>query len=130
MPPRCPIDDLFICIQCRRLPMFTAIILTWAIFFLGLPFWVDQILTYNLYLHGSGTARAAFHSVTMADYLMTIDSDDESSPPKVAKVSKAEVEDASLNLDFVFDLSADPYADTFNGATGVEDVVKTGTKPV
>lgn len=65
--------------------------------------------------------------LTMSDYIMTIDSDVEDSPP----VFKNEaIDDAKLDPDFVFDLAGDPYSDFINKPLGVEDIVKTGSKPV
>jgi len=69
------------------------------------------------------------HSIgTMADYLMTIDSDVEDSPlPKFTKAVQPETENAHLNTEFTFDIEGDPYTDIFGYQ---KDVVKKGTKPV
>lgn len=65
----------------------------------------------------------------MSDYIMTIDSDAEDSTiPSTSK--KESIDDAKLDLDFVFDLSGDPYSEFMNKSLGIEDLVKTGSKPV
>ena len=63
---------------------------------------------------------------------MTIDSDTEDVPiPSGSKSSKKEpADDAKLDLDFVFDLSGDPYIDLTNKSNGLQDLVKAGSKPV
>ncbi|KAH6917362.1 ATP-dependent RNA helicase drs1 [Coprinopsis sp. MPI-PUGE-AT-0042] len=58
----------------------------------------------------------------MAEFIMTIDSDEEE--PSSLKTSK-ETADEALNPDFIFDAGAD-YEDIFDGA--VQDQVKSGTK--
>jgi ATP-dependent RNA helicase DDX27 len=60
----------------------------------------------------------------MAEFIMTIDSDDEEQSS--FKKTKEAAEEA-LNPDFVFDAGAD-YEDIFDGA--VQDQVKAGTKTV
>lgn len=72
----------------------------------------------------------------MSDFVMTIDSDAEDVPisstskaPKAPKKSEP-VDDAKLDPDFVFDIAGDPYIDLTNKATGLGDLVKTGSKPV
>ncbi|KAJ7492598.1 DEAD-domain-containing protein [Mycena latifolia] len=60
----------------------------------------------------------------MYDYVLTIDSDVE--PDVLPTKSK---DDADLNPEFVFDLSADPYADILGHQIALHDVVKGGTKP-
>lgn len=67
------------------------------------------------------------------DYVMTIESDTEEAPPaSSSKAGKSTVppEDAQLNPDFVFDLTGDPYNDLLGGSVDVEDLVKSGSKPV
>lgn len=69
----------------------------------------------------------------MSDYVMTIDSDTEDVPiPSTSKSSKKlePADDAKLDPDFVFDLAGDPYIDLTNQNLGVNDLVKTGSKPV
>ena len=63
------------------------------------------------------------------DFVMTINSDDEDIPTKSSK-SKDLPEDTQLNPDFTFDLHGDPYADLLGNTEDIEDMVKTGTKPV
>ncbi|KAF9527593.1 ATP-dependent RNA helicase drs1 [Crepidotus variabilis] len=75
----------------------------------------------------------------MADYIMTIDSDNEDaptpSPSKSGKKSEKSLkslepaDDAKLDLDFVFDAAGDPYVDFSTEAMGFDDLVKTGSKP-
>jgi hypothetical protein len=66
------------------------------------------------------------------DFIMTLDSGDEGEVEEpllpTKKIAKGSELDDSLNPDFTFDLSGDPYAD----ALGVEggDIVKTGSRPV
>lgn len=60
----------------------------------------------------------------MADYVMTVDSDTEEPSNPTKGVSD------DLNPEFVFDLSADAYGDLLSGHTELQDVVKTGSKPV
>lgn len=63
---------------------------------------------------------------------MTIESDTEDVPiPSGSKSSKTEpADDAKLDPDFVFDLTGDPYIDLTNDTIGLQDLVKTGSKPV
>ena len=63
---------------------------------------------------------------------MTIDSDTEDVPiPSGSTSSKKEpADDAKLDLDFVFDLSGDPYIDLTSKSIGLQDLVKAGSKPV
>jgi len=72
------------------------------------------------------------YPTTMSDYVMTIDSDTEDAPiPSGSKSSKTEpADDAKLDPDFVFDLTGDPYIDLTNNSIGLQDLVKTGSKPV
>ena len=63
------------------------------------------------------------------DFVMTIESDDEGVANKSSK-SKDPVEDAQLNPEFTFDLSADPYTDFLDGTSNIQDLVKEGSKPV
>ncbi|KAH9480511.1 nucleolar DEAD-box protein required for synthesis of 60S ribosomal subunit [Psilocybe cubensis] len=73
----------------------------------------------------------------MSDYVMTIDSDPEDIPiPSTSKPSKSKsknanvpADDANLDPDFVFDVAGDPYIDLTNEAMGLQDFVKTGSKP-
>ncbi|KAG6857580.1 hypothetical protein H0H87_000179 [Tephrocybe sp. NHM501043] len=66
----------------------------------------------------------------MADYVMTLDSDSEEySLPKPVKASKVDTEDTSLNPEFVFDISGDPYVDIVGQSSQYGDLVKKGTKP-
>ena len=69
------------------------------------------------------------------DFVMTLDSDTEDLPPppptKQAKgKQKAVDDDAQLNPNFTFDISGDPYGDLLDGPDAVEDLVKSGSKPV
>jgi ATP-dependent RNA helicase DDX27 len=65
------------------------------------------------------------------DFIMTLDSGDEEEEvgeipvPTKKSVTGKEVDD-SLNPDFTFDLSGDPYVDVVESG----DIVKTGSKPV
>lgn len=63
------------------------------------------------------------------DFIMTIDSGDELDtydvPIPVKKTGKGVEVDESLNPDFIFDPTGDPYVDIIHA-----DVVETGTKPV
>ena len=61
------------------------------------------------------------------DFVMTIISDDEDD---AAKPSKFKDDEAQLNPDFTFDLQGDPYAEFLDASSNVEDLVKTGSKPV
>ena len=63
----------------------------------------------------------------MSDYIMTIDSDAEDLPSTSKNDS---IDDAKLDPDFVFDLAGDPYSEIINKSLGIEDFVKTGSKPV
>ncbi|KAI0051695.1 DEAD-domain-containing protein [Auriscalpium vulgare] len=64
---------------------------------------------------------------------MTIDSDDDETPPEPVKRSKsskvADPEDAQLDPTFTFDLSGDPYAELLDGGLDLVDLVKKGSKP-
>lgn len=62
------------------------------------------------------------------DFIMTLDSGDEEEVevPAAKKSAKGNEVDDSLNPDFTFDLSGDPYVDVVESG----DVVKTGSKPV
>ena len=60
------------------------------------------------------------------DFIMTIDSDDEQSPP--SRSMKVDPEDSQLNTEFSFDFG-DPYADAI-GCGNLNDLVKKGSKPV
>ncbi|KAF8964183.1 ATP-dependent RNA helicase drs1 [Flammula alnicola] len=68
----------------------------------------------------------------MSDFIMTIDSDTEDVPiPSTSKSSKKQepVDDTKLDPDFVFDLAGDPYIDLTTKSIGLDDLVKTGSKP-
>ena len=60
----------------------------------------------------------------MSDYILTIDSDTEDTFKTDA------IEDVKLDPDFVFDPAGDPYSEIINKSFGIEDFVKTGSKPV
>jgi ATP-dependent RNA helicase DDX27 len=64
------------------------------------------------------------------DFIMTIDSDDEEKMQKKTSKDTEVVDDAQLNPDFVFDLSGDPYSDLLGDASGPQDHVTKGSKPV
>lgn len=67
------------------------------------------------------------------DFVLTIDSDMEDAPqPPSGKAGKpsAPGDDAQLNPDFVFDLTGDPYDELLGTSIEVDDLVKTGSKPV
>ena len=59
----------------------------------------------------------------MSDYILTIDSDTED-------IKNDSIDDVKLNPDFVFDPAGDPYSEIINKSFGIEDFVKTGSKPV
>ena len=64
---------------------------------------------------------------------MTIDSDTEDVPiPSTSKASKTvgPADDTKLDPDFVFDIGGDPYIDLTSRGAGLDDLVKTGSKPV
>ncbi|GLB36171.1 putative DEAD-domain-containing protein [Lyophyllum shimeji] len=66
----------------------------------------------------------------MADYVMTLDSDSEGPAPfKHSEHDRLGTEDASLNPEFVFDVSGDPYVDIINQTEELGDYVKKGTRP-
>ena len=60
------------------------------------------------------------------DYVMTIDSDDDV-PTQSAKTKEEVVQ---LDMDFVFDPSADVLSGTWNNTSDLRDVIKTGSRPV
>lgn len=67
------------------------------------------------------------------DFIMTLDSGDEGEvgeelPLPTKKATKGKEVDDSLNPDFIFDLSGDPYVDVLGVDNG--DIVKTGSRPV
>lgn len=70
--------------------------------------------------------------VVADDFIMTLDSGDEVDvdelPVPKKKTVKGKIVDESLNPDFTFDLSGDPYVDLFNLEN--TDEVKIGSKPV
>ena len=59
----------------------------------------------------------------MSDYILTIDSDTDDT-------LKTDPDDVKLDPDFVFDPAGDPYSEIINKSLGLEDFVKTGSKPV
>jgi ATP-dependent RNA helicase DDX27 len=63
----------------------------------------------------------------MSDYIMTIDSDTEDS---LSTSKNDPIDDAKLDPDFMFDLAGDPYSEILNKSLGIDDFVKTGSKPV
>lgn len=63
----------------------------------------------------------------MSDYVMTIDSDAEDVPAET--LPKKVTTDDTLNPDFTFDLSGDPYSDLLEVRRDGPDILK-GTKPV
>ncbi|KAG1769255.1 DEAD-domain-containing protein [Suillus occidentalis] len=63
------------------------------------------------------------------DFVMTIESDDES-PPQRRSSKKQQVDDAAhLDPDFHFDVAGDPYIDLIEFGTQHEDIVKKVSKP-
>jgi glycosyltransferase involved in cell wall biosynthesis len=58
------------------------------------------------------------------DYVMTIDSDDET----LRQSAKAKDEVVQLDMDFVFDVDA--LTEAWNNAPDLRDLVKTGSRPV
>lgn len=60
----------------------------------------------------------------MSDYILTIDSDTEDTFKSDA------IDDVKLDPDFEFDPTGDPYSEIINKSLGIEDFVKTGSKPV
>jgi hypothetical protein len=60
------------------------------------------------------------------DYVMTIDSDDEAP----IQPTKAKDESVQLDMNFVFDPSVDTLTETWNNASDLGDLVKTGSRPV
>lgn len=56
---------------------------------------------------------------------MTIDSDSED-----VKQARQTSDDTKLNPDFIFDVGGDPHIDFSTHSNMVEDLVKTGSKPV
>jgi len=66
------------------------------------------------------------------DFIMTMDSGDEEEvdelPLPTKKAAKGKEVDDSLNPDFTFDLTGDPYVDVLGVDSG--DIVKTGSRPV
>lgn len=63
----------------------------------------------------------------MFDYIMTIDSDAENLP---STFKNDPIDDVNLDPDFVFDLAGDHYSEIINQSLGIEDFIKTGSKPV
>jgi ATP-dependent RNA helicase DDX27 len=66
----------------------------------------------------------------MSDYIMTIGSDVEDATPISNPMGSHREDDGKLDLDFVFDVSGDPYFDFATKEIGVEDLVMTGIKLV
>jgi ATP-dependent RNA helicase DDX27 len=63
------------------------------------------------------------------DFVMTIESDDES-PPQRRSSKKQQVDDAAhLDPDFQFDIAGDPYTDYLEFGRQQEDIVKKVSKP-
>ncbi|KAH9175286.1 DEAD-domain-containing protein [Lactarius sanguifluus] len=70
--------------------------------------------------------------MALDDFVMTLDSDEESPSEAVAhaKFSGSKVVDeAQLDPALTFDISGDPYTDLFHGVANYTDVVKSGSKP-
>ncbi len=66
------------------------------------------------------------------DFVMTIDSDEESPPEAIthSKLSGSKgVDEAQLDPTLTFDIS-DPYSDLFDGVANYTDIVQSGSKPV
>ncbi|KAJ2927138.1 hypothetical protein H1R20_g9947, partial [Candolleomyces eurysporus] len=59
----------------------------------------------------------------MAEFIMTLDSDDEAGPQ-----SKNSREDVDLDPDFVFDIGGDSYADILANGSTTQDLIKAGSK--
>ncbi len=67
------------------------------------------------------------------DFIMTLDSEEESSPDAIrpSKHSSAkEADEAQLDPAFTFDMSGDPYIDLIRGGADFADLVKSGSRPV
>lgn len=67
------------------------------------------------------------------DFIMTLDSEEESPPDTIrpSKQSSAkEADEALLDPAFTFDMSGDPYIDLVHGGADFADLVKSGSKPV
>jgi len=67
------------------------------------------------------------------DFVMTLDSEEESPSDTIGRSkhsSAKEADEALLDPAFTFDMSGDPYADLLHGGTDFADVVKSGSKPV
>ncbi|KAI0286966.1 P-loop containing nucleoside triphosphate hydrolase protein [Russula aff. rugulosa BPL654] len=66
------------------------------------------------------------------DFIMTLDSEEESSPDAIrpSKNSSAkEADEALLDPAFTFDMSGDPYTDLIQGGADFADLVKSGSRP-
>ncbi|KAG6911950.1 hypothetical protein DXG01_000198 [Tephrocybe rancida] len=88
---------------------------------LGRPVMNDQ------HINGERKVRGLVDQ--MDNYVMTLDSDsEEPSLSSALKTAKLDAED-SLNPEFVFDISGDPYVDIVGQSTEYGDLVKKGTKP-
>ena len=71
--------------------------------------------------------------MTPDDFVMTLDSDEESPFEAVThpKFSGSKVvDDAQLDPALTFDISGDPYSDLLHGVENYTDIVKSGSKPV
>jgi ATP-dependent RNA helicase DDX27 len=73
----------------------------------------------------------------MDDFVRTIDSDaeigsEDAFPQEKRKIAgKQRLDKATgLNPEFVFDLTGDTYQDVLNEHAALEDIVKSGSKPV
>lgn len=70
-------------------------------------------------------------TLDMDDFILTIDSDAEDVEVEQIKGKKGlSDEQAALNPDFTFDITGDPYADVLAEHATLNDIVKTGSKPV
>ena len=74
------------------------------------------------------TSRGSLNRCNMlfGDYVMTIDSDDE----VPIRPTRHKDEAVQLDMDFVFDPSVDTLTETWNNASGLRDLIKTGSRPV
>jgi ATP-dependent RNA helicase DDX27 len=85
-----------------------------------------------VYLLGS-RAVPSTHTMALDDFIMTLDSEEESPPDTIGRSkhsSTKEVDDALLDPAFTFDMSGDPYTDILHRGADFADVVKSGSKPV
>ena len=66
-------------------------------------------------------------------FIMTLDSEEESSPDAIRpsqNSSAKEADEALLDPAFTFDMSGDPYTDLIQGGADFADLVKSGSRPV